>query len=57
LRKSSGWRNQQSELEHYTSPIPALQRAVVEKLSRLVTNGDELPKFAGDVPEPFQQIQ
>jgi len=44
-------------LEHYTLPIPALQRAVVEKLSRLVTNGDELPKFAGAVPEPFQQIQ
>jgi integrase len=44
-------------LEHYTLPIPAHQRAVVEKLSRLVTNGDELPKFAGDVPEPFQQIQ
>jgi len=44
-------------LEHYTIPIPAHQRAVVEKLSRLVTNGDEFDQFAGDVPEPIQQIQ
>jgi integrase len=44
-------------LEHYTLPIPALQRAVVEKLSRLVTNGDELPKFAAEVREPVQPIQ
>jgi integrase len=44
-------------LEHYTLPIPAQQRAVVEKLSRLVTNGDGLDPFAGEGPEPIQQIQ
>jgi integrase len=44
-------------LEHYTLPIPAHQRAVVEKLSRWVTNGDEFSQFAGEVPEPVQQIQ
>ena len=44
-------------LEHNTIPIPAHQRAVVEKLSRLVTNGDEFDQFAGDVPEPIQQTQ
>jgi len=44
-------------LEHYTLPIPAHQRAVVEKLSRLVTNGDEFNQFGGDVPEPIQPIQ
>lgn len=44
-------------LEHYTLPIPAHQRAVIEKLSRLVTNGDEFGQLAGDAPEPTQQIQ
>ena len=44
-------------LEIYTLPIPAQQRAVVEKLSRMVTNGDELDQFAEDVPGPTQQIQ
>ena len=39
-------------LEIYTLPIPAYQRESVEKLSRMVTNGDELDKFAEDVPEP-----
>ncbi len=43
--------------EIYTLPIPAHQRAVVEKLSQLVANGDELDQFAGELPEPTQQIQ
>ena len=47
----------QLAVEIYTSPMPAQQRAVVEKLSRMVTNGDELDQFAEDVPEPTQQIQ
>jgi integrase len=44
-------------LEIYTLPIPANQRAVVETLSRMVTNGDEFDPLAGDVPEPVQQLQ
>src|SRR5580765_3461742 len=34
-------------LEIYTVPIPAHQRAAVENLARLVTNGDELEQCAG----------
>lgn len=33
-------------LEIYTLPLPAHQREAVENLSRMVTNSDELPKFA-----------
>jgi site-specific recombinase XerD len=36
-------------LEVYTIPIPAHLREAVENLSRLVTNGDELPKIADKV--------
>jgi hypothetical protein len=32
-------------LEIYTPPLPAHQRAAVERLSQLVTNGDELHQF------------
>jgi len=38
-------------------PIPAHQRAAVENLARLVTNGDELEQCAGKLPETTQQIQ
>lgn len=44
-------------LDLYTLPIPAAQRATVEKLAQLVTNGDE---FAKNAPAPIagsQQIQ
>jgi integrase len=44
-------------LEIYTVPIPAHQRAAVENLARLVTNGDELEQCAGKLPETTQQIQ
>lgn len=44
-------------LEIYTLPIPANQRAVVETLSRMVTNGDEFDPFAKDLPKPVQQLQ
>jgi integrase len=44
-------------LEIYTVPIPAHQRAAVESLARLVTNGDELGQNAEDLPEALQQIQ
>jgi len=38
----------------YTIPIPAHQRAAVEKLSQLVTNGDE---FAGKRESPITEAQ
>jgi hypothetical protein len=44
-------------LEIYTLPIPAHQREAVENLSRMVTNGDELPKDAEALPLLTQQIQ
>ena len=44
-------------LEIYTVPIPAHQRAAVENLARLVTNGDELGQCAGGLPGTIQQIQ
>jgi integrase len=44
-------------LEIYTVPIPAHQRAAVENLARLVTNGDELGQCAGGLPGTTQQIQ
>jgi integrase len=44
-------------LEIYTLPIPAHQRAAVERLSQLVTNGDELHQFREALPGPTEQIQ
>ena len=44
-------------LEVYTLPIPAHLREAVEKLSRLVTNGDELDQFAEETPTVTLQIQ
>ena len=44
-------------LEVYTLPIPAHLREAVEKLSRLVTNGDELDQFAEEAPTVTLQIQ
>ena len=44
-------------LEIYTLPLPAHQRAAVENLSRLLTNVDELPKFAERLPLLTEQIQ
>ena len=44
-------------LELYTIPLPAHQREAVENLSRMVTNGDELPKIAEGLPMLTQQIQ
>lgn len=44
-------------LEIYTLPLPAHQRAAVESLSRMVTNGDESPKIADGLPVLTQQIQ
>jgi hypothetical protein len=44
-------------LEIYTVPLPSHQREAVEKLSRMVTNGDELPEIAGGLPLLTQQIQ
>ena len=47
-------------LEVYTIPIPAQQRAAVEKLSELVTNGDEFDQFREKMPGPnplSQRIQ
>lgn len=41
----------------YTLPLPAHQREAVENLSRMVTNGDELPKIAEELPVLTQQIQ
>jgi integrase len=41
----------------YTLPLPAHQREAVENLSRMVTNGDELPKIAEGLPVLTQQIQ
>jgi len=43
--------------EIYTLPIPAQQRAAVERLSQSVTNGDELHQFRAELPEPTQQVQ
>jgi integrase len=44
-------------LELYTLPIPAHLREAVEKLSQLVTNGDESDQFAEGVPTVTLQIQ
>lgn len=44
-------------LEIYTIPLPAHQREAVENLSRMVTNGDELPKTAKGLPMLTEQIQ
>ena len=44
-------------LDIYTLPLPAHQREAVENLSRMVTNGDELPKIAEGLPVLTQQIQ
>ena len=43
--------------EIYTLPLPAHQRAAVEKLAQLVTNGDELEQSAVGLSVPIQQIQ
>jgi integrase len=43
--------------EIYTLPLPAHQRAAVEKLAQLVTNGDESEPSAAGLPVPSQQIQ
>ena len=44
-------------LEIYTIPLPAHQREAVNKLSQLVTNGDELEQIAEGLPVLTQQIQ
>ena len=44
-------------LEIYTIPIPAHQRAAVEKLSDLLTNVDELQQTGEGLPGRVQQIQ
>ncbi len=41
----------------YIQPLPAHQRAAVENLAQLVTNGDEKGQFAGRLPGATQQIQ
>ena len=41
-------------LEVYTLPTPAHLREAVEKLSQLVTNGDEFGQFADEVPAVTQ---
>ena len=41
----------------YIQPLPAHQRAAVENLAQLVTNGDEKSQFAGRLPGATQQIQ
>jgi integrase len=41
----------------YIQPLPAHQREVVEKLSELVTNGDEKDQFAEGLAVLTQQIQ
>jgi hypothetical protein len=44
-------------LEIYTLPVPDHQRAAVENLARMVTNGDEPEPCAKGLPEATQQIQ
>jgi integrase len=44
-------------LEIYTIPIDPRRREVVEKLDRLVTNGDEQGSRMQDLPMPTTQIQ
>ena len=44
-------------LEIYTLPVPEHQRAAVENLARMVTNGDERKQRAEGLPETTQQIQ
>jgi hypothetical protein len=44
-------------LEVYTLPIAVHLREAVEKLSELVTNGDEFSQFAEGRPTGSQQIQ
>ncbi|MCI0351633.1 MAG: site-specific integrase [Acidobacteriales bacterium] len=43
--------------EVYTLPIPAHQRAAVQDLARLVTNGDELAQSVEELPVLTEQIQ
>ena len=52
------WAHQDvTTLEIYTLPIPAHQREAVERLSQLVTNGDELHHLRGELPGHTEQIQ
>jgi integrase len=44
-------------LEIYTLPLPDHQRAAVENLARMVTNGDESKQGMEDLPNVSQQIQ
>jgi hypothetical protein len=43
--------------EVYTLPVPNHQRAAVENLARMVTNGDESDKHLERLPPATQQIQ
>jgi hypothetical protein len=44
-------------LEIYTLPVPDHQRAAVENLARMVTNGDEREPSAEGLPKATEQIQ
>ena len=41
----------------YTLPLPAHQRAAVDRLSELVTNGDEFPPISGEVAQEAVALQ
>jgi hypothetical protein len=45
-----------TKLETYTAPRPAHQRAAVENLVRLATNGDELGNAQADGRKPFSRF-
>ena len=44
-------------LEIYTFPVPDHQRAAVENLAKMVTNGDERKQIADRLLDVSQQIQ
>jgi integrase len=52
-----GYSKLSTTLEIYTIPMPQHQRDAVDKLSELVTNGDEFGKRLEELPVPTTQIQ
>lgn len=52
-----GHSNLSTALEIYTLPIPAQQRAAVEKLSQILTSVDEQDQLASEAPPAASPIQ
>ncbi len=55
--KAGTYTKMSTTLEIYTISIPAAQRKAVEKLSDLLTNGDESGQLGGKLPLATERIQ